>query len=559
MKLFKTTLLLFLISFFSCAQSNYLDKNKIEAVDNLFNKWDNPDSPGAAIGIVQNGKMLYSKGYGVATLEHNVPNTSQTAFSIASNSKQFTAACIVLLSQQGKLDLDQSLYSIYPDLPEYAKNINIKNLLNHTSGMRDYAQITYLSGLRPNDFFNDDDIMKWIKGQKELNFPAGEKYSYCNSGYWLLGQIVKKVSGLSLGDFAKKEIFEPLGMSNTQFFEDNSMIIKKRASGYRPSRSGGFFNLLSTQENVGDGGVYTTVEDMKKWDDEFYNQKVLNESSWKLMTTQGVLNNGETLTYASGLEIKEHKGLKTIDHGGREPGYWSDIIRFPEQKFTVIVFTNREDANATPLGYRIADIFLEEKFETPIEKIEPERKIEFKKLSSNTLKKFEASYWNADDKSSRKVFIKNDNLIYQRGPGSIHPLAPIGNDEFKVMETPPFIKAFVRFKKNKDQYNLIVTINGDEEKPFEAYIPTTYSANELKAFTGKYFSEEIDTKYELKLDKGQLWLFLNGKREFPLRHKRDQLFTSPMCDFEFIKSNQEVNELRVSTSRVKNLSFKRIK
>jgi len=559
MKLYFAAILILLSFIYSNAQTNLLDQNKKDKVDKLFQKWDHPNTPGVAIGIIQNGKMLYSKGYGLANLEHQILNTPHTAFEIASNSKQFTAACIVLLSQQGKLDLDQSLSSIFPDFPAYAKTINIKNLLYHTSGLRDYAQITYLSGTRPNDYYDDNDVLKWIKGQQKLNYPSGEKYLYTNSGYWLLGQIVQKVSGMSLAKFAQKEIFEPLNMSNTHFFDDNSMVIKHRASGYIPSRSGTFFNLLSTRENVGDGGGYTTVEDMKKWDDEFYEQKVLNASFWKLMTTRGVLNNGETITYASGLELKEYKGLKTIDHGGRAPGYWSNILRFPEQKLTVIVFTNREDANATPLGYRIADLFLKNKFVYQVKKNETKRNIRFIKLTNKTLRRYEASYWNAEDKKSRKVFFKNDTLMFVRGPGSIHPLVPISKNEFKVLGTPPFIKAFVTFRKTNLNFQLKTAINGEISAPFRIYTPKEYTTKDLESFLGRYYSDEIDAYYEFKMEGDKIILLINGRKTVQLRQIRDELFTSPMCDFQFKKSDQKMDEVRVSTSRVKNLLFKKVK
>jgi CubicO group peptidase (beta-lactamase class C family) len=557
MKLFKTTLLIFLVSIYSYAQSNHLDNDKIEAVDNLFEKWDNPDSPGGAIGIIQNGEMLYSKGYGAANLEYNVPNTSQTAFSIASTSKQFTAACIVLLSQQGKLDLNQSLYSIYPDFPEYAKTISIKNLLHHTSGLRDYPQLAYLSGLRPNDYY-DDDIMKWVISQKELNFPAGEEYLYCNSGYWLLGQIVQKVSGLSLAEFAQQEMFEPLGMSNTHFHDDSARIINNRATGYGLNRSGAYVNFISTQENVGAGGMYTTVEDIKKWDDEFYNQNIFTDSFWKLMTTQGVLNNGEMLEYASGLEIKEYNGLKTIDHGGRLPGYWSDIIRFPEQKFTVVVFTNRSDAVATPLGYQIADIFLKDKFIVKVKKTEPKRDVKFITLSNKTLEKYIASYWNEEEKESRKVFLKNDTLMFQHGPRNINPLVPIAKNEFKVLGTPPFFEVYVTFEKIEKNYQFKITVNGDKGAPYIVYAPVVYRTKDLQSFLGKYYSKEVDAYYEFKMEGDNIRLYINGRETVQLRHVRDELFTSPMCDFQFKKTNDKIDEFTVETPRVKGLRFMRV-
>jgi len=556
MKLFKITVLFLFISLNAFGQTHHSEK--IDAVGTLLKKWDHLDAPGLAVGIIQDGKMLYSKGFGLANLEHNVPNTSQTAFLIASNSKQYTAACIVLLSQKGKLDLDQPLSSFYPDFPEYAKTISLKNLLYHTSGLRDYAQITYLSGLRPNDYYSDADVMKWVKNQKELNFPSGEEYLYCNSGYWLLGQIVEKVSGMSLGDFAKKEIFEPLGMDNTHFFDDNSMIIKNRAATYSASRSGAFLNLLSTRETVGDGGLYTTVEDIKKWDDAFYNRNVLNASFWKLMTTQGVLNNGESIVYAGGLEIKEHKGLKTIDHGGRGAGSWSDIIRFPEQNFTVVVLTNRSDAVATPLGYQIADIFLKENLVEQKKEETPKRDLKFIKLSNSELKKFESSYWNSKEKSSRKVFLKNDTLMYVRGPRSIHPLLAVGNDEFKVMKTPPFINAFVKFNKDDDNYTLNISINGDQGSPYEIYTPIDYTTKDLEAFLGKYYCEEIEAFYEFRMEDNKIRLYINDRKTVQLRQVRDELFTSPMCDFQFEKNNQVITNFEVSTSRVKNLHFKRV-
>lgn len=559
MKLFKTTLLIFLVSIYSYAQSNHLDKDTIEEIDNLFKKWDNPNSPGAAIGIIQNGEMLYSKGYGAANLEYNVPNTAQTAFNIASNSKQFTAACIVLLSQQGKLDLNQSLYSLYPDFPEYAKTISIKNLLYHTSGLRDYPQLAYLSGLLPNDYYSDDDIMKWVISQKKLNFPTGEEFLYSNSGYWLLGQIVQKVSGLSLAEFAQQEIFEPLGMSNTHFHDDNARIINKRATGYGLNRSGAYVvDFISTQENVGAAGVYTTVEGIKKWDDEFYEQKVLNDSFWKLMTTQGVLNNGEMLDNASGLIIKEYKGLKTIVHGGRLPGYWSDIIRFPEQKFTVIVFTNCSNAVSAPLGYQIADIFLKDKFIAKVEKTAPKKELKFIKLSNKTLEKYAASYWNEEEKQSSKVFLKNDTLMFQRGPRNINPLVPIAKNEFKVLGTPPFFEVFVTFVKTENNYQFKITVNGDKGTPYIVYAPVVYSKKDLQSFLGKYYSKEVDAYYEFKMEDDNIRLYINGRETVQLRHVRDELFTSPMCDFQFKKTNDKIDAFTVATPRVKGLHFMRV-
>lgn len=555
MRVHSLSLFCILIYSVTCAQVETLSVDKIETIDQVFERWDKPNSPGVAIGIISNNEIIYSKGYGMANLEHKIPNSPQTAFSIASNSKQFTAASIILLAQRGKLDLNQSLSSFFPEFYDYAKTITIKNLLNHTSGIRDYAQITYLSGLRPDDYYNDDDILKWIKNQKGLNFPPGEEYLYCNAGYWLLGQIVEKVSGMNLADFSKKEIFEPLGMTNTHFLNNNTMIIEQRASGYSPSRSGGFRNISSMLEQTGNTGVYTTVEDIEKWDNEFYEGKVLKANFWKLMTTKGILNNGKEIEYASGLILADYNGLSMISHGGRVPGFNSDIIRFPDEKLSIIVLSNTADADARRLGRQIVDILLKDKFlkKEVAEKIEEKG---FIKLSNKQLKNFEGSYWNSADSYSRKIAFKNDTLYYERSSRNKNTLLAISENEFKMINTPPGLNVSTRFSKN----NIMTFIeNGNEVASFKKYTPAVYSEKEMQNFTGIYYSEEIDTKYELKLHKNNLQLFINGRRSVPLQAIMTNLFNSPMALFQFKENNAIPNEFSVSTPRVKNIVFKRVK
>jgi len=285
-----------------------------KAVDLIFSEWDKTDSPGCGLGIIKDGELIYVKGYGMANLEYDIPNSASSVFRIGSTSKQFTAACIVRLIEQGKLSFDDKLSDLYPDFPAYAKQITISHLLNHTSGIRDYLTLSYLKGLGDDDFYQDKDIMKWLVNQEELNFAPGEEYTYSNSGYWLLGQIVNKVAGMNMADYAKKEIFEPLGMSSTHFHNDHTEIVKNRASGYVPNGEGAYQISMTTLDMIGDGGIFTSINDIKKWDDAYYNSTVLSKEFWKMMTKQGVLNSGEQIDYASGLMISSFKGLKTVSH-----------------------------------------------------------------------------------------------------------------------------------------------------------------------------------------------------------------------------------------------------
>ena len=245
-----------LFSLFSFGQADYE-----KAIDEIFTKWDQADSPGCSVGIFKDNEIMFSKSYGFANIEYDIPNSASRVFRIASTSKQFTAACIVLLVQQGKISLDDNLKSIFPAFPFYAEEITIKHMLNHTSGIRDYLQLSYLSGLDDDDFYEDADVMKWLVNQSDLNFAPGEDYLYSNSGYWLLGQIVNEVSGMNMAAFAKQEIFEPLGMKNTHFHNDNNRIVKNRASGYAPLGDGRHELSMTKLEMIGDGGVLTSIDD----------------------------------------------------------------------------------------------------------------------------------------------------------------------------------------------------------------------------------------------------------------------------------------------------------
>ena len=549
----RTLLFIFIgICITACAQSQTITENQQEQINKLFSRWNKPNSPGMSIGVVRNGEMIYSKGYGLSNLEHTIANTPNTAFNIASNGKQFTAAAIILLSKKGKLKLNQSLKDIFPEFPNYFKNITIKHLLHHTSGLRDFSQITYLSGLRSHDYYNDDDILKWIKNQKSLNFDPGEEFLYSNSNYWLLGQIVEKVSGTSLAKFAKKEIFDPLKMENTNFIDNNSIIIKNRASGYSTSRQRGLRNIISTLEHTGNGGVYTTVNDLKKWIDAYSEKTVLNTNFWELMTTKGKLNNGKEIEYACALEIRKYKGLPTIEHGGRASGYLSDIISFPKENFSVIVLTNITNTNATQLGYQIADIFLEEKYKQT-KKVE-EKRHKIIAVKTKDLTKNVGSYWNAKDSYSRKIELKNDTLVYARTPRSSNKLLAVSNNKFKMMNTPPGLNVFVKFPT----INTMTFIeNGEEVANFSKYQSVEYTNEMLENYTGIFYSKEISTQYELRKNKKGLELLINGRRAVPLTPVMSNLFNSPMATFKFSEVNGKVVSFKVSTPRVKNLMFKR--
>jgi len=270
--------------FFFCAQialagqtaSQSLSPSVAAQVDEIFAKWNKRDSPGCALGIYKDGRIIYKHGYGMADLNEDVPITPTTVFHVASMSKQFTAAAIVLLAEQGKLALDDDVRKYIPELPDFGERITIRHLVYHTSGLRDQWSLLGLAGWRYSlDLITDDDVMSVMTRQKDLNFKPGEKHVYCNTGYTLMGLIVKRVSGMSLREFTTKNIFEPLGMSHTHFRDDHAEIVKHNALGYQREGKDKPFRLSVTNfDTVGATSLHTTVEDLQLWDENFYHPRV---------------------------------------------------------------------------------------------------------------------------------------------------------------------------------------------------------------------------------------------------------------------------------------------
>jgi CubicO group peptidase (beta-lactamase class C family) len=544
-----------LSSLFSFAQIK-----ESQAIDSIFSEWTKPNTPGCALGIIKNGELIYSKGYGLANMEYDIPNSASSVFRIGSTSKQFTAACIILLAENGKLSLDDTLNNYFPDFPEYANKINIRHLLNHTSGIRDYLQLAYLKGFEDDDFYVDDNIMEWLVNQTDLNFAPGEEFLYSNSGYWLLGQIVKKISGTNLADFAQKEIFEPLKMNNTHFHNDHTQIVKNRASGYVPSENDRYRISMTTLDAIGDGGVFTTINDIKKWDNAYYNSEVLSQFFWKMMTEQGVLNNGEVIDYASGLFISEYKGLKTISHGGSFVGFRAELLRFPDQHLSIAIFANRGDANPSAMANQVADIMLKSSLidanTATQDAIKNIKNNSFIKLSASELKNYAGNYWNENDSYARKIYVKNDTLRYYRNKDNESVLMPISANEFKMINVNADL--LIRFD-NKEKRSMTVIANGGKPEFFDTYQQKVYTTQELANFVGTYYSKELDVFYSLKLENDLLTLYINDSKKSPLKSIMKGLFSNDdYGSFQF-ENDQEGKLIgfRLAAGRVKNLKFEK--
>ena len=329
------------------------------AVDEVFEDLTAPGSPGCALGVYRDGQMIYAKGYGLANVEENVPITAKTVFDIGSTSKQFTAASILLLEKQGKLSVTDDVRKYLPELPDYGKKITILQLLNHTSGLRDYLTLMELAGINLDGVTTDEDALALIVRQRAPNFAPGSEYLYSNTGFFLLSVIVKRISGKTLREFAAENIFTPLGMTHTQFRDDYTSLIADRAMAYDANESKEGYTLkVSYFEQTGDGAVHTSVEDLLKWDQNFYTGTIGGKIFLAELQEHGKLSNGKVITYAKGLFVGEYRGLHTVRHGGSWGGYRAELLRFPDQHFSVACLCNIGNANPSRRANEVADVYL---------------------------------------------------------------------------------------------------------------------------------------------------------------------------------------------------------
>lgn len=527
-----------------------------EKVDDLFAEWDKLDSPGCAIAIIRHGQVLYSRGYGMADLEYEVPIAPNTVFDIASNSKQFTALSIVLLARQKKLSLDDEVQKYLPKIRSYGYPITIRHLIHHTSGLRDYCTLMELAGLPFENDYPDEEIFDLIARQRELNFPPGEDHLYSNSGYFLLGQIVKRVSGMPLGAFADDNIFNPLGMKNTHFHDNFSEIVKNRAVGYSAKESGGFRLDISLFDGVGDGGVYTTVEDLGLWDANFYHNIIggYGQDLIEEMTTPGRLNSGEVLDYAFGLVAGTYRGLRTSEHGGSWMGYKSQLIRFPEQWFSVICLSNLSSVNPTRLTRQVADIYLAEVFTEPEEKTTP-REPPFVELSTAEMADKAGFYRDVKSGLIWELTVQAGQLTAEAF-GQSFKLVPAGPARYQSVGGPYDLSIEFERQSSDSPLKMRVRMDGDKPDILEKVKPVSVGSDRLADYAGEYASDELGVHYRLMLENGALILSRKNSPPESLKPVSRDLFTGASTAFEFTRNAlRQVTGFGVRADWVKRLQF----
>ena len=324
-------------------------------------------------------------------------------------------------------------------MPDYGTPITINHLVHHTSGIRDIYGLMSLGGLRLEDVFSDSEAVALIARQKELNFKPGDDYLYSNSGYFLLGQIVKRVTGKSLREFADERIFQPLGMTHTHFHDDPGHVMKNRAMSYEADGKGGYrISYLQNFDKIGAGGLYTSVEDLQKWDENFYTHRVGGDALQKLIHTRGVLNKGDTIAYAFGNNVTTYRGLRVDEHGGSLMGYKAEILRFPDQHFSVLATCNLGSINPGPLAEQVAEVYLGPKMGAkPDRALASRRPREVTEAGAPALGVAELSvyagdYYSEEVDATYRVAVDAGGLVLSARHVSAQKLIPTAPDTFRA-------------------------------------------------------------------------------------------------------------------------------
>ncbi|UCC40379.1 MAG: serine hydrolase [Candidatus Aminicenantes bacterium] len=521
-----------------------------EKTDKLFSEWDKPDSPGASLAVIKDGSVIYKAGYGSAQLEYSIPITPSTVFHVASVSKQFTAFAITMLADQGKLSLDDDIHKHLPEIPDFGKTVTIRHLIHHISGIRDQWELLAMAGWRLDDVITKEHILKMVKHQRDLNFEPGAEYLYCNTGFTLMAEIVARVTGQSFREWTEKNIFKPLGMSNTQFYDDHERIVKNRAYSYAKDNDKGFKKRVLSYANVGATSLFTTAEDLAKWLLNFEEKRVGGSAIIEQVHKQGVLNNGKEISYAFGLIIGEHKGLRTVGHGGADAGYRSNVMHFPEQKFGVVVLSNLANFNPSSLARQVAEVYLADQIKEEEKEGEKTVKVDRKVLDSYTGKyKLKAG-------PVVTIARERNRLVAKAGDEVKVELIPESETKFFVKE----IDAHITFQRTEsEKASRFILHQGEEDIPAQRIEPPTLNPKQLAEFAGDYYSEELGTTYTIVVQDEQLVAQHRRHDDIKLNPTDMDQFVGEQWFFSQVQftrdKEKKLTGFLLTGSRVRNLRF----
>jgi CubicO group peptidase (beta-lactamase class C family) len=523
--------------------------NTAAAIDKIFERWDRAGSPGCAVGVSEAGQVVHTKGYGMANLEYGIRIWPTTVFESGSVAKQYTAAAIALLAQEGRLSIDDAVRKYVPELPDFGTPILIRHLLNHTSGLRCQWPMLRLAGRPPGEAVHTiPEILELVSHYKELNFKPGDEFLYNNAAFTLLGVIVERVSGKSLKAFSQERLFGPLGMTRTQWREDFTAIVPNRATAYQLMPGGTFRANMPFTNVIGNGGLLTTVGDLLIWNDNLDRPRVGGQDLADRLQTRGKLNDGVEIEYAQGLYVTRYRGVREVSHGGATAGYRAFLARFPDQGLSVAVLCNTNGANPSSYAHEITDIMLAGKLEAPLvaraidvppEVLERMAGV-YRETSTDAVLRL------AWDPKTRALSTDGQRLV-PTGPGEMYT-----QDGSRRFSTGP------EWPENVMAGPLVETFEGGRRRRWDLQRPFTPSAAQLREFAGDYTSDELGVTYTFYVEGDLLKLRFRPARRFTLEPAFKDAFEADGDTIRFTRSpDGAVDGLRIYADRARHVRFVR--
>jgi CubicO group peptidase (beta-lactamase class C family) len=504
-----------------------------------------PQNPGCQLSIKRNGEIIFSKAYGMEDLEHDVPLKLTSKIEAGSVSKQFTAAAILLLEQQGKLSLNDDVRKYLPELPDYGNVITLEQMMHHTSGLRDWRSIIALTGWGSNTKnYSNEDALEIMKVQKKLNNIPGAEFIYSNSSYNLFAIIVQRVSGLSLAEFTKQTIFIPAGMTNTEWRDNHNRIVKDRSIAYRLTKNG-YETLMPNEDAYGSGGLLTTTEDLLKWNDFYLTGKLGTPSLLSKQIKVEKFNNGKMNDYAAGLGIGKFKGQTLIQHSGATAGYRAFLEIFPDINLSIAILSNTSqfDTAKIRLVNVIRDIFITEKNKPALNTNETRIPV-----SKTILNAYAGWYRNERDGSGTNVELRNDSLFMNN-----LFLIPQSEKKFKITASSILVEM------NDAKEMLYIIPDRDTIRYSKAETPVVDNKY-LEKYVGKFFSTETNSTITVYLNEGKLMINLKPNSDYELKPTYKDGFSGLGGNLYFIKNKKnEIVTMKVSGSRARNVAFEKVK
>ncbi len=524
-----------------------MDNELEKKVDSIFSLWQRDLCPGGQVKIRKAGELIYDKCFGYANLEHKLPITHETVFHVASVSKQVTVMCALLLHEDGKIHVDDDIREYIQDLVPFHEPVSIRNMMNNVSGIRDQWELLVLRGVRIDDTITQEDAKALISSQTALNFPPLSRYLYSNSNFTLLAEIVERVSGKTLNEFADERIFTPLGMKNTCFKDRYWQLVPNRAGSYKDNGTE-FVHAVLNYGAYGATSLNTTASDFLKWMDNYKKPMICKKETLALMFECPTLTDGTLSRYAGGLEISDptgYKGHAFFNHGGADAAFRSHMTRFTEDDLDIVIFSNTQNIVLKLATEKIADIVLglevDETADMPLFYCE-----DFEEADATGI-----YFAPGEELFYAEVISKDGRLVMEEAYGPsplIHSKGncyQVGHLDFKL------------YLGKKSGCKI-----GPRLIPLVKWCPTPEKSENLVGYAGKYESTEIETSYYVTEEDGYLYFshIRNGKNRL-LNIGPDQFmvggtqFLTPGIISFTRGSGGKVTGCSISTGRVKNLAF----